>query len=141
MYGYEKELVEAFCYHINQNKNPFKIKNIACEFNYRNGIVDILGLKGKTVLYSFEAKLAKWKNALDQAYRNSSFVNYSYVLLPENRLNCALDNKSEFLRRKVGLCTLSDKGLKILIKAPKKSSIQPWLSSSALSYILENSHG
>ena len=140
MFERETALVDAFSCILSSGSNPFRIKQLAHEFYYQNGRVDVVGLCGKRILYSFEAKLRKWRLALYQAYRNSSFSHYSYVVLPEAVLAPALENKSEFVRRGVGLCAVSRDSLRVAIFAPKKFPLQPWLTNTAVSYISENQH-
>jgi hypothetical protein len=138
LFKYETELVTKFQCNVYERRNPFRITEIAFEFNYTNGRIDIIGICGKSILYAFEAKLKKWREALDQAYRNSSFAHYSYVVLPENVIKNVLDNRQEFERRGIGLCTVNSSGIKVLFKAQKKYPIQPWLTSRALNFITES---
>ena len=118
-FKYENELVAKFECNIYDRYNPFRITDVAFEFNYTNGRIDIVGICGRSILYAFEAKLKKWRDALDQAYRNSSFAHYSYVILPENVTKKALENKREFQRRGIGICTVNSSGIKIVFKAHK----------------------
>jgi len=136
-YPLELDLVEEFCTHITKPNNPFNIIEVAFEFNYTTGRVDVIGKTRDCILIGFEAKLYRWKNALDQAYRNTSFVNYSYVLLPSYSSNPAKKQRVEFKKRGVGLCCLSSSGLQVEIEASKKEPIQPWLTESALDYIAD----
>ena len=140
MFRYETELVSTFQQSLNESNNPFDLSGIAFEFDYRNGRTDIVGLRGKSVLIAFEAKLVKWKIALFQAYRNSSFAHYSYVLLPEATVKNAIRNRAEFDRRGIGLCAISSSKIKVLIKAKKRKPIQPWLTETALDYINHTNH-
>jgi hypothetical protein len=139
-FRYEKDLVAKFEYNVYERYNPFRITDVAFEFNYTNGRIDIVGICGKSILYAFEAKLKKWRDALDQAYRNSSFAHYSYVVLPDNVTENVLDNRTDFERRGIGLCTVNSAGIKVLFKAQKKRPIQPWLTNSALNFITESGY-
>jgi hypothetical protein len=134
-YVLESQVVDDFENIINGLKNPFGIDGLAFEFNYISGKADIIGESKGGDLVAFEAKLKKWRVALNQAYRNSSFAHYSYVLLPEKSCNMALKEEREFIRRGVGLCSLNSAGISIEIQASRKRPIQPWLTKSALKYI------
>ena len=105
---------------------------ITTEFDYARGRPDIIILKNQRELVAIEAKLYKWKDALHQAYRNTCFTQYSYVLLPENAGLNALRYISEFTRRSVGLCLLSNNGIQIVIEAKQTIPLQSWLYEKAI---------
>lgn len=134
-YVLEAQVIDEFENIINEPKNPFGINRLAFEFNYISGKTDIIGENKRGDLIAFEAKLKKWRVALNQAYRNSSFAHYSYVLLPEESCNKALKEEHEFMRRGIGLCSLNGSGITIEIQASRKNPIQPWVTESALKYI------
>lgn len=132
MYSLERYLVTDFLSILQSILNPFDIDNYTQEFDYRNGRVDIVATNSNCDIYAFEAKLNKFRIAMNQAYRNTSFAHYSYVVLPEDKLNLALKYKNEFIKRRIGLCSVSDCGLEIVIKAKKNKPLQPWLTKNAL---------
>jgi len=134
-YVLESHMVEDFEKKISELPNPFDINRMAFEFNYLSGKTDIVGETNQGELIAFEAKLNKWRVALNQAYRNSSFANYSYVILPMLSSRKALKEEHEFVRRGVGLCSIDQSGILIEIEAPWKKPIQPWLTNSALKHI------
>jgi hypothetical protein len=138
VYEIESDLVKEFQNIISNAPNAFEIIAVAPEFNYVEGKVDLIAKNSNGDLVAFEAKLFRWRNALNQAYRNSSFAHYSYVVLPElprttlgNLINCI----DEFHRRGVGLCFFDSSGIKVEIPATRRSPIQPWLTNTAMSYI------
>jgi len=135
MYKFESDLVKDFQTVIFGAPNTFAVIAVASEFNYVEGKVDLIAKNSNGDLVAFEAKLSRWRNALNQAYRNSSFAHYSYVVLPETTLENAVSRINEFERRGVGLCFLGSSGLRVEIPATKKNPIQPWLTSIAMSYI------
>jgi len=135
MFQKEIQIIEKFKNHLTNNSTPFDFSEIAFEFNYINGRVDLIGSNSFGELFAFEAKLAKWRIALNQAYRNSSFAHYSYILLPSCKIYLALKNSNEFTRRGIGLCSINQDIIRIEIEAPKNDPLQPWLTSSALNYI------
>lgn len=135
MYKLEKFLVDDFKDNICQSDNAFDISEFAFEFYFNNGRVDVIGHTVEGKLIAFEAKLTKWRTAVNQAYRNTSFAHYSYVLIPANIVDKAIKHRREFDRRGLGLCSISPEGIKIEISAPQKNPILPWLTESAIDYI------
>lgn len=136
MYKSEASLVEEFMAQLSKENNPFNVNDFAVEFNYLNGRVDIVGTSNCGELLAFEAKLNKWKKALNQAFRNTSFSHYSYVLLPKLIADRVKKYSIEFKRRSVGLCSFQGSSIRIEISAQKSEPIQPWLTESAINYIL-----
>ena len=135
VYELESDLVKDLQTIISGAPNTFAITAVASEFNYVEGKVDLIAKKNDGDLVAFEAKLSRWRNALNQAYRNSSFAHYSYVVLPEITLENAVSQVDEFHRRGVGLCFFGSSGLRVEIPATRRNPIQPWLTKIALSYI------
>jgi hypothetical protein len=135
VYELEIDLVKDFQTTVYGTPNAFTIIAMASEFNYVEGKVDIIAKNNNGDLIAFEAKLSRWRDALNQAYRNSSFAHYSYVVLPETTSENAISHINEFYRRGVGLCSFGSSGLRIKIPATKRNPIQPWVTNMALSYI------
>jgi len=135
VYELESDLVKDFETIISDAPNRFAIIAVASEFNYVEGKVDLIAKNSKGDLVAFEAKLSRWRNALNQAYRNSSFAHYSYVVLPETTLENVVSRVDEFHRRGVGLCFFGSSGLRVEIPAARRNPIQPWLTNMALSFI------
>lgn len=135
MYKFESELVEEFRAALSDNASILAIIAVAPEFNYVEGKVDLIAINNDGDLIAFEAKLSRWRNALNQAYRNSSFVHYSYVVLPETILENVINYIDEFHRRGIGLCVFNSSGIRIEIPATRRMPIQPWLTSAAINYI------
>src|SRR5688572_26729151 len=82
MFQLESQLVRELEALLVRGVNPFAQLALAFEFNYVEGKVDVVGSNVDGDLFSFEAKLNRWKTAVHQAYRNTSFSHYSYVVLP-----------------------------------------------------------
>jgi hypothetical protein len=135
MYRLERCLVEDFEGNIKRADNVFAISDFALEFFYINGRTDIIALTNDGNLIAFEAKLNRWRIAMNQAYRNSAFAHYSYVLIPKNFIDNVLRHQHESERRGVGLCSVDPSGIEIEIFSKRKEPIQPWLTNAALSYI------
>ncbi len=134
-YEVESDLVDDFQTTVSNTHSKFAITAIATEFNYIEGKVDLIAEDSNGDLVTFEAKLSRWRNALNQAYRNSSFSHYSYVVLPEKAIDNMVGSIDEFNRRGVGLCSIGISGLKVTIPATRRNPIQPWLTDKALRYI------
>lgn len=140
LYELECHLVDEFKVLLSKSENPFQIVGTSSEFDYRAGRVDIIADAGTGILIAFEAKLSRWRTALVQAYRNTAFAHYSYVLMPENTTNSPLKNSYEFERRGIGLCSVGPSGIRIEIEAVKKDPLQPWLTSAALDHVSAANH-
>ena len=135
MFKLEKHLTKKLKNIIIKSRYPFTVANVAFEFNYTSGRTDVLATTKRGHLITFEAKLSRWREAMHQAYRNSSFSHYSYVVLPASATKNALKKEHEFKRRGIGLCSVDSSGIKVEISASRKRPIQPWLTKSALKYI------
>jgi len=116
---------------------PTTFSQLAREFDYQNGRTDIVGIGQDDCIYAFEAKLVKWRQAIDQAYRNTCFAHYSYVALPEPVALRALECRSEFERRHVGLFGVSGSALQLYISAVRNEPILEWVADNALRYVKE----
>lgn len=135
MFANEKLLVRNFTKFIKSGYSPWGKLKLAKEFFYQRGRTDIVALSEEGLIIAFEAKLAKWKKALEQAYRNRCFADLSYVLLPERSALNALKELEEFKRRGVGICYIDEDNIIILHDAYQEKPIQPWLKEKALMYV------
>jgi len=135
MFVKESHLVDELVTQLTSSGNPFAAVRIASEFGYLNGRADVVAVTSDQLLITFEAKLIKWKKALDQAYRNSAFSHYSYVVLPTSMRSIAMKRRHEFERRGVGLCSIGIDHFEIDIQARKKNPLQPWLTESAFDHV------
>lgn len=141
VYSLEADLMKDFQQHLVAPGSPFKIESYAQEFYYMNGRVDVVAVDSRDRLIAFEGKLSRWRHALNQAYRNSAFVDWSYVVLPIKAAETALNSESEFSRRGVGLVAVSKEGIKILLTPQPGKRLQPWISDKALVFLMEgNQH-
>ncbi len=132
MYNLEKDLLQDFMSCLPYSPfSAFGPLKLAKEFNYNRGKVDVIALTGNKDIIAFEAKLEKWRAALHQAYRNTCFANYSYIIVPENIAKRAMKHFSDFDDRAVGLCYISEGKLVVAHEAARSEPIQPWLSNRA----------
>lgn len=140
MYTRESELVKDFAYLLRARMAPWPDLDIAFEFNYEGGRVDVVGVSIARELFSFEAKLAYWRKALHQAYRSTAFSHYAYVVLPEPTAKKAAMYCQDFELRGVGLCSVSPSGIAVEIPAFPQDPFLTGLTSNALQYITSNQH-
>jgi hypothetical protein len=105
------------------------------EFDFQRGRTDIVGVARGDKVVSFEAKLTRWKDALDQAYRNTSFSHLSFVLLPMPVALRAKEHADQFDMRKVGICSVSKASVVVVHPAAKVIPILPWLCEKVIGTI------
>lgn len=115
--------------------------DIAYEFDYARGRVDVLLLGVDGHVIAFEAKLTKWRDALQQAYRNTSFCEESYVVLPAGKADSAIQHQEEFIRRGVGLCVVGEEEIEFPIRARRREPMQTWLNELARRHIMDSNNG
>jgi hypothetical protein len=137
VYSLEADLMRDFQQHLVAPNSPFKIGAFAQEFYYINGRVDVVAVDSTDRLLAFEGKLSRWRHALNQAYRNSAFADWSYVVLPIKTAETALYSEYEFSRRGVGLVAVSAEGIKILLTPQPGKKLQPWISDRALDFVID----
>src|SRR5690554_1997168 len=106
-------MVLTFIDHLHVSSTPWGTVKVATEFFYQRGRTDLVVVSGGNLI-AFEAKLNKWRIALQQAYRNKCFADVSYVILPEREARIASRYQGEFERRGVGLCFVNSSGINIV---------------------------
>jgi len=84
----ERELVDDLCFAISSGV-PWGTLKLAREFGYGRGRADLIAVDPYGRVIAFEAKIAAWREALHQAYRNTCFADYSYVVLPKKSARTA----------------------------------------------------
>lgn len=140
MFDLEEILIKTFISQLDFN-NEFELQNLSREFNYLSGRTDILIETKKGNLIALEAKLKKWKTAIHQAYKNTSFADYSYVILPYTLKDTVKNSEFEFIKRGIGLILVNKDDFNIEINAKKLKPIMPWLNKKALNILRENNNG
>jgi len=133
MYTTEQELVDIFLKE-SHYKEPWATFRFETEFNYCRGKTDIIAISPDNEVIALEAKLSKWRTALQQAYRNRCFADKSYVLLPFSTAQTTVCHEHEFRKRGGGICTIVDNRIVILQEAVADEPIQPWLRNVAIQY-------
>lgn len=136
MFSKEENLVFEFIKQLDGPSSPWGKVRFQTEFNYQRGKTDLILFKEGSII-AIEAKLYKWREALQQAYRNKCFADYSYILIPETELKKALKYHQEFSRRNVGICSLTNNQISIVYTSLKTLPLQPWLKERAIKFIQE----
>ena len=135
MFASEKIMVDTFIEYLETKDNIWGSVSFNTEFNYQRGKTDLVAISKSGKVLAFEAKLKKWKIALQQAYRNKCFADLSFVLLPESYISTAQKNKDEFDRRGVGLCYITkNNNVNIVFNAKPSEPLQPILRDKAFLY-------
>ena len=128
----EEDLVSTLLGQLQAPSAPWDITGVGTEFDYRRGRTDVVAVSREGDVVAFEAKVERWKLALWQAYRNTCFAHRSYVVLPAARAHAAHRRRAEFERLGVGLCSVDDDGVVILVESTAFAPIQPWLTELAV---------
>lgn len=131
-YSLERDLVNDFCTCLVDSGSPWGSLSTSREFSYGRGRADVIASNQSGIVIAFEAKLYRWREALQQAYRNKCFANQSYVLLPEYEASSTMRYSYEFSRRSVGLCTIFRQKIIVFLDVEVEKPLQPWLHEKAL---------
>lgn len=138
IYKFEKELVSEFLLLLNNPRQErWQLLSTITEFNYTRGRTDVIAVNQEKQIIAFEMKLKKWRDALHQAYRNTCFAHFSYIVVPEKVAKYAIKYANDFYRRSVGICYISDSTIHIPIAAEYCTPIQEWLTHRAVKSALE----
>ena len=127
----EKDLVTTFIAHIERSQYDVELVSWASEFTFAGGQTDIIARSGQKDLYAFEAKLSNLAKVINQAFRNTSFADYSYVVLPEKKRKAAEKYIEEFKRRRIGLVFVNQERAWTEITACRQLPLLPWLKDKA----------
>lgn len=131
----ERELVDKFTTALISSSSPWGPVRFTREFDYRRGRTDVVALSDSGDVIAIEAKLTKWRDALQQAYRNRCFAHSSYVLLPKQVALRAICYSTDFEIRGVGVCYIEGNELLIALVAARAEPLQPWLCQVAEDWI------
>lgn len=134
MFATEADLVERFVGKLQAGRTRYGSVQVTTEWDHRAGMVDVLARDSAGALVAFEAKLHNWRRAFMQAYRNTSYANRAYVLLPPNVAQRALQDREEFEFRGVGLCAFDGKVVQVLIEAVDQEPLMAWVRARAHQY-------
>ncbi len=137
----EEGLVASFLAYLLDDKTPWESRGALREFDYNSGRTDVLSLSSDDELIAFEAKLDNWRKALHQAWRNTSYVNRAYVVLPRDRAAAALSHWQDFEELGVGLCLVDEVGVEIVIESQSKKPVILWLHKKAREVLVAHGCG
>ncbi|GGC97987.1 hypothetical protein GCM10011396_51890 [Undibacterium terreum] len=114
-------------------ESPWGNVETTTEWDYRNGITDVLVRTNQGHLVAFEAKLTDWRRATHQAYKNTTFTRSAYVVMPPSAAQRASTHPEIFQRYRIGLCSIDNNGVKIVIEAPdlEDEPLIPWMHRKA----------
>jgi hypothetical protein len=128
----EREMVAVVLSLMSSGGTPWITRGTATEFDYTSGRTDVIALLGDDdLVLALEAKLTKWRKALQQAYRNTCFAHCSLVLLPPAAARRAVVHRVEFERRKIGLGVVDRHGIQVLIAPAAVDPLLPQLTTQA----------
>jgi hypothetical protein len=135
----EAALVENFLGLLQNGASPWGDVETTTEWDYRNGITDVLVRTPGRSLVAFEAKLTDWRRAAHQAYRNTTFAKQVYVVMPAEAAAKAGTHAEIFERYGIGLCAVKKNSVSILIEAPEMNDepLLPWMHRRAHSFFDE----
>jgi hypothetical protein len=131
-YHSEDAFAKEFCSLLECPSSPWGKVDVLREFNYVRGRTDVIAIDENDNVFAFELKLTKWSEAVHQAYRNTCFAHGSYVILPEDTAGLASKYFSEFRARSVGLCSIINGSIHVILPAVHQKPIQPWLTGVAV---------
>lgn len=97
----------------------------------------------KTIVTGYEAKLKDFNKAFYQAKNNKDYVDYSYLVFPEENARKILSRKGELLKKNnIGLIAVSRRESIILLKAKKINCMDNYMRllniAKAKSYCINN---
>ena len=132
-YDREADLVQDFLGLLEEGVSPWGTVETTTEWDYRTGITDVLARTTEGHLVAFEAKLTDWRRATHQAYRNTTFVERAYVVMPTKAAERARAHADIFARYGVGLCAVQKNSVSIIIEAPEldEEPLLPWMNRKA----------
>lgn len=133
MYESENFLVETLLDELVSEGTPWGLVDVQREFDYARGRTDVVVVTPALNVVAFEAKLTRWRDALQQAYKNRCYADASYIVVPKSTATQAMRFLHEFTRRGVGLCYIDcDEGLVVVSESCVSEPLQPWLRERAI---------
>ena len=140
-YEQEVTLVDQLAALVSQGSVAWLRQTLVREFDYSSGRTDLLTLTVTDHVVAFEAKLTNWRKAMDQAWRNTSFANEVYVVLPRACSRPALQHRADFEDSGVGLCVMDENGVDMLWNSRNHKPVIPWLHHKARASLGEDGSG
>ena len=107
----------------------------------RGGLVELsTTLTDQYQIIALEAKLFRWRDALNQARSYQRYADRSYVVLPEAVAERALKHKGEFVSNGIGLLSVSEQRLDVLLEAGQCTS-HDWRREFVYSRLMASQEG
>lgn len=131
----EDSLARELSAFVTSRKSPVRCRDAASEFNYLSGRADIVARDARDYVHAFEAKLIRWRDALEQARRNTCFAHYCYVAIPSCSAGPALRARDEFRRHGVGLVVVTGQTATLAIRPRRNIPLLPWLTQLAKAFV------
>jgi len=128
----ESRMVRHLSAHVREGRGPIRLDRVKHEFGYSTGWTDIFGIGRSNALHAHEAKLQKWREALNQARKNRCYAHYCYVALPESAAKNALSQEHEFRKLGVGLLIVTAAGAQLAIRPKRNAPLLPWITKVAV---------
>ncbi|MES2643873.1 MAG: hypothetical protein V4850_30575 [Myxococcota bacterium] len=128
----EREMVDRMLGLVISGASPWSPSRMCTEFEYANGRTDVIALLDSHIVLALEAKLTRWRIAVDQAYRNTCFAHRSFVVLPWKEALRASAHRAEFERRRIGLCGVRSDRIVVLIEPSEVHPVLPHLTTKAI---------
>src|SRR5690606_4254422 len=107
---------------------------IVSEWVHSAGSVDVLCRTRSRKLVAFEAKLSDWRRAFHQAFRNGTYANRVYVVLPIHAARIACKHRLLFEAHGVGLCSINRGRVHVHVRATPQPQLLTWVTQRAHSY-------
>jgi hypothetical protein len=131
----EDSLAQDLTAIVSSHESPVRCSETASEFDYSSGRADLVGRDSRDCIHAFEAKLSRWRDALEQARRNTCFAHYCYVAIPSRAAAPALKAREQFHRYGVGLVLLTGQSAKLAIRPRRNNPLLPWLTKLARAFV------
>lgn len=122
----ERDLVDQFKKLLSSD-SLFMVSSLIEEFNYGYGKPDIIIKDANNQVIAFEAKLFDINKAINQAYRNNSFADFSYAIFPESKLESIRKKDSEFQRRGIGAAIVCENYVEVIVEPKSQIPYMQWV--------------
>lgn len=134
-------MVRQLSSHVREGRGAIRLHKVTHEFGYSTGWTDIVGIGRSNALHAIEAKLQKWREALNQARKNRCYAHYCYVALPESAAKNALSQGHEFRKLGVGLLIVTAGEAQLAIRPKRNAPLLPWVTKVAVETLTGSSTG
>lgn len=127
----EAQLVDQFIVALRAGTTCWGRLEVAAEWAHGAGSVDVLCRNRTKKLLAFEAKLADWRGAFHQAFRNGTYADRVYVVLPRKIALTAAQHRAQFEARGIGLCSVRMGRVYVHIRAGAQPQLLTWITRRA----------